>query len=489
MKPAGILRELRYDQGRFPEAALREALQQREALLPVMLDALRCTPRQLQARGESWMLYQYALYLTAAWRTAEAMPLIIDFFAHPGDLPVEATGDFVSEDLPRVLASVAHGRLDPVRRLVEDERVSEWTRSANLNTILIMHLTGQLAEGQAADCFLRLLNGGLKETPGAHWCNLVTLCARFHMREALPAIERAYERGLIDPMYVRLDDLRAELTESGSQKSLAPMPWYESLIDDPVAELSRFVWSTEDKSGHDHRDKVKRNAPCPCGSGKKFKHCCREQQTALAAASTAVVGDGELAILIGDGFALGAEGQEAASCRALTAAWNVLRTRLTPAMTTLRSLDACLPKDECPEDLVFEYLIQLGNAALDDVAFAAIGIEFCEFFLRQFTDEIPLHIENVRGALGQFHFRADDAVRGEEVLRSLIADRPRRAIGYAFLADALGSERYAWNASRPLDPRRALAVLEEAVAAGVEDAKDYDLALRLDDMRREAGKG
>ena len=23
-----------------------------------------------------------------------------------------------------------------------------------------------------------------------------------------------------------------------------------------------------------HRDKVSRNAPCPCGSGLKFKHCC-----------------------------------------------------------------------------------------------------------------------------------------------------------------------------------------------------------------------
>lgn len=25
--------------------------------------------------------------------------------------------------------------------------------------------------------------------------------------------------------------------------------------------------------------KCKRNAPCPCGSGKKFKHCCLKSET------------------------------------------------------------------------------------------------------------------------------------------------------------------------------------------------------------------
>ncbi|MDP7135072.1 MAG: SEC-C metal-binding domain-containing protein, partial [Planctomycetota bacterium] len=26
--------------------------------------------------------------------------------------------------------------------------------------------------------------------------------------------------------------------------------------------------------------KVKRNAPCPCGSGKKYKKCCMAKETA-----------------------------------------------------------------------------------------------------------------------------------------------------------------------------------------------------------------
>jgi hypothetical protein len=157
-------------------------------------------------------------------------------------------------------------------------------------------------------------------------------------------------------------------------------------------------------------------------------------------------------------------------------------------MTTLRFLNAVMPKDAPPEDLVFDYMVQLDNASVHDPGCGATGVEFCEFFLRQFTDEDPHHIENVLGALGQFHFRAGDPVRGEMALRALIADLPHRSIGYAFLSDAPGFHRYEWNGSRSLYPARAVAVLEEAVAAGVEDAGDYDLQVRLNDMRREAGK-
>jgi hypothetical protein len=235
---------------------------------------------------------------------------------------------------------------------------------------------------------------------------------------------------------------------------------------------------------HNPMDKVKRNDPCPCGSGRKFKHCCLGQATAGDAAA-ALGPDPEITSLIADWLG---DGRAKIASGVLTTAWNLLRLRLTPGMTTLRSLNAVMPKDTAPEDLVFDYVTQLDNASVHDPSCGATGVEFCEFFLRQFTDENPHHIENVRGALGQFHFRAGDPARGEETLRALIADLPHRSIGYAFLSDALGFHRYEWNGSRSLDPARAVAVLEEAVAAGVEDAGDYDLAARLNDMRREAGR-
>jgi hypothetical protein len=198
--------------------------------------------------------------------------------------------------------------------------------------------------------------------------------------------------------------------------------------------------------------------------------------------------DPDIANLIADGFEYADDGQEETACGVLTTAWGLLRLRITPAMTTLQSLDAVMPEDTAPDEFVATYVVQLDDASAHDPKYGRIGVEFCEWFLKQFTDEIPVHLENMRGALGQLHFCAGDPVRGEEVLRALIAELPRRAVGYSRLAEALASYQYPWHGSQPLDPKRALAVLEEAMAAGVEDAEDYELEDRIEELRREVGE-
>ena len=451
MKPKAILRELKRARGGFPEAALREALAQREAIEPQMLEALRDTPKQLRARGDDWMLHHFALYLTAAWRTPQALPLIIDFFVHPGEQPMEITGDYVTEALARTLASVAHGRLGPIRRLVADPRVNEWSRSAGINAVVIMELTGQLAEGEA-EAFLRsLASGGLEDVAGVPWCTLATACGRLHLAGMLPDIERAYARDLIDPAFIRLEDVKESLANPGDRNTCAPPSLFETLIDDPVADLARFDWSEE--------------KPAAVGDG-----------------------DRELAALVTRIDELAQEGMTEAVCAAYQAVWASMKLRLTPAMSRFEDLDAVLPKGVFTCNLVFEYLIELENAALDDPQLAGRGIAFCEFIRGQFTGMSAHDEENVRGAQGSLHFRAGDAARGATELRALIADRPHRSAGYVLLADALGFHRYAWHGPKPLDPARAFAVLEEAAAAGVDDADDWDLASRLNDMREQAGR-
>ena len=38
--------------------------------------------------------------------------------------------------------------------------------------------------------------------------------------------------------------------------------------------------------------KVQRNAPCPCGSGKKYKHCCLIQQSKTPMSQRLLLGRG-----------------------------------------------------------------------------------------------------------------------------------------------------------------------------------------------------
>ena len=196
---------------------------------------------------------------------------------------------------------------------------------------------------------------------------------------------------------------------------------------------------------------VGRNDPCPCGSGKKFKNCCLGKSVAGAAPVLRAPRDhGSYAEI-----------------------WSRLRGHLTPDVTTLddiRTIDGGVMD---PYGLVFEYVEALENAAREEPGAAADGVEFCSFVLQQFRGEDDQFRENLRAYLGSFHYLAGEPARGEEVLRGLIADRPHRSIGYAYLADAL------------LDPRQGVEVLREALAYPVEDAADYDMAPRLKELERQ----
>ena len=92
--------------GHFPREALEAAIAQQEAITPHLLHALEDTTALLARLvvDKEYMLPFYAFYLLAQFREERAYPPIVRLFAFPDDLPLELTGDFVTEDLGRVLA-------------------------------------------------------------------------------------------------------------------------------------------------------------------------------------------------------------------------------------------------------------------------------------------------------------------------------------------------------------------------------------------------
>ncbi len=126
--------------GEFPQEALEAAIAQREAITPHLFEALADAPRLLARMEieEDYMLPLYAFFLLAQFREERAYPLLVNFFSLPGERPLDVTGDFVTEDLGRVLASVAGGDMAPMKRLVENPQVNEYIRSAALSGLVCL---------------------------------------------------------------------------------------------------------------------------------------------------------------------------------------------------------------------------------------------------------------------------------------------------------------------------------------------------------------
>jgi hypothetical protein len=283
-----IRQELEFYTGKFPTDAVRSAIEQREAMTPVLLAVLQKVaedPEEME-REPNLMLPTYAIYLLAQFREQAAYPLLAKFFSAPGDLCLDTTGDLVTEDLGRILASVCHNDLEPIKGMIEDPAVNEYVRSACLRTLTILVLEEKVSREQVVDYFRSLFQGKLEREPDFVWSALVVACCDLYPEELLHEIERAYDDGLVESFHIRLESVRDKLALGHEEILRRSRQYRRGFIEDTVAEMNwwacfredndalRTAYPTTAKQPLVKGKKLGRNDPCPCGSGKKYKKCC-----------------------------------------------------------------------------------------------------------------------------------------------------------------------------------------------------------------------
>ena len=215
-------------------------------------------------------------------------------------------------------------------------------------------------------------------------------------------------------------------------------------------------------------NKIGRNEPCLCGSGRKYKKCCLPRGAILERS-------------VDDGYQHMRNGHSALACDRWADAWNTLRPRLLPQMRTTVAAAAVFVSAHPLFDWIQDFAEELANAALHDTRYATVGANLCRHVLAQFPHESDSFRTSLRADLGQFCFLAGSHRDGEQILAEIIRDLPDQAIGYVRLADLLGLGVRPGDV--PIDRPRAISLLEQALAHPVTDAADYDLELRLADMR------
>ena len=284
-----VLHELQYIKvGYFPREALEAAIAQWEDIRPPLLEALGDAPRLLErlAAETDYMLPFYAFYLLAQFRETRAYPLLVAFFSQPGELPFDVTSNFVTEDLGRVLASVSGGDPGPMKTLIEDPQVNSYTRSAAMGGLITLFVEGSMTrEAIIAYCH-ELLQGRLESDFSSVWDGLISQIPRLYPEELMPEIRQTFGDDLIACGLGWIENV----LEEGKERTLA---WLRAdrhyhFVNDTIREIEwwacfrppRPVPSAPSSLLRTPRfppppkKKVGRNAPCPCGSGRKYKHCC-----------------------------------------------------------------------------------------------------------------------------------------------------------------------------------------------------------------------
>jgi hypothetical protein len=274
-----ILDELERYRGYFPRKALEQAIEKRGQIIPYLLQILSTAADNPKAIGKDpdYMAHVYAMFLLSQFREKRAYPLLVKFFSQPGDIVFDLTGDVPTEDLDSMLASVSCGDDSLIRELIENPEVNEYVRSAALKSLVALVLSGDLERDSVIDYFKSLFRDKLPREPSHAWDSLVSCSTDLYPEEVYEDIEFSFREGLVDHAFIRPEIVRGTL-DAGKEQTLARLkdyPWYR-LIENTVKEMESWACfrpeanKLEDKA----KQKVGRNQPCPCGSGKKYKKCC-----------------------------------------------------------------------------------------------------------------------------------------------------------------------------------------------------------------------
>ena len=119
---------------------------------------------------------------------------------------------------------------------------------------------------------------GLERQPSQVWNSLAADSADIEALAVFPELRRAYAEHLIEPQFMHPSELdNAERAPRGHllERTRERCP----PIDDVVEATAWWGCFAMERvaaglPGIMTRQKIGRNEPCPCGSGKKYKKCC-----------------------------------------------------------------------------------------------------------------------------------------------------------------------------------------------------------------------
>ena len=286
MQTKEILAQLKfYNNGKFPLQALQAAVNQQEEITPHLLEILQdCIDNTQQYIDNQNLMWQtYAVFLLAQFREQAAYPLIVKLLRKNGEIPFELFGDTVTEDLNAILAAVCHGDLTLIKQLIEDESVNEYVRTNALNALLVLYAEDDLERNSIIE-YLNFLFQKITREKHYIWCGLVLTSIDIRAAGLMKEIQAAFEEDLLEEGAVDLDYVQNSLQQYEGDENDDEDDLKVKLLEyhrchypkDIIEDLQKWAcFNTSVQVVQSaKKEKTGRNAPCPCGSGKKFKKCC-----------------------------------------------------------------------------------------------------------------------------------------------------------------------------------------------------------------------
>jgi hypothetical protein len=176
--------------------------------------------------------------------------------------------DYILEGIPEVLGLLGAAAIAPTQAFLIDDSQDRWARIAITRAFVAI---AQRHPEATPDCVTALATVLKRFQDQDQDLNgfLVGALVKLQARETLPLIQAAFAaRRVVLTVAGDLEDV--EIALGVRERRITPKPDYLRAWANQKLRPAGAPTLTPVR----RPDKVGRNAPCPCGSGKKYKKCC-----------------------------------------------------------------------------------------------------------------------------------------------------------------------------------------------------------------------
>ena len=136
---------------------------------------------------------------------------MVRFALLPEDIQYSLCGDFITESLGQVLASVCGGDLAGIQSLIENESADQWVRGAALSASCDACGRRTKEPWNDRELLRQLVSRQIECGSGPNvWDTLVSYSSDLYAEELLDDIKQAYDEGLVDPGYIGLKHVKQD---------------------------------------------------------------------------------------------------------------------------------------------------------------------------------------------------------------------------------------------------------------------------------------
>jgi hypothetical protein len=298
-----VMQELDTARRTLPVAAIKEVREHRDIFVPVLMRSLEQAILQVRNGESVGNASFFTIFLLTELKATESVPVLLKAFRLPDDGALKLFGDAVHELIGSILALFSRDDTDIIGELVEDSNVNLYVRWSAARAYKHLVRDERISRQAAVDALHRHFQECEKNEDHEMLASLACELGDLAGETALETIRSAYQRNLVDESIVDLGFIESQIEEGEETVKEALERCDPTGMPDTIAALSRWASFREkprrpspkpisppapvpephllssgisrlqpaNRSGPN----VGRNDPCPCGSGKKFKKCCR----------------------------------------------------------------------------------------------------------------------------------------------------------------------------------------------------------------------